>query len=475
MLRLPVLILWVSLVPLALTIQATPAAAGMCDGDDDAAATLLLPYFEVNLDNPAAGNTLFSINNAFAEPALAHVTLWTDWSHPTVAFDVFLTGYDVQQVNLADLFLNGNLPVTADEQSDPVDTTSPHGGFRPSGGYIPGSTFPEQDGSFSMCEQFLPFYTNPLIVGAIGERVVNGHTGQPVPNSGFGCLGADFGDNIARGYVTIDRVNRCSIAFPSERDENYFESGGVGIASNQNQLWGDWIYFDTVKGFAHGDSLVHIEALDGFDAVGSGTSDPTVPGPATGYTFYSRYADFGEDNREPLGVTWAARYLNNALFEPGGTELFVWRDPTVDEAEQSEGFGYVCGAPGQAGSGPEWHPLDESLVLAFDEYENSVQICQTCPVCDPPSPDDYPHCFPLAAQRLTSTDLGYIGESPPWGAGWLYLDLRFPYPDDTAFGDLSQSYVFVTHSAVGLLSVGLPALELTSACDTFDDSQTPDV
>jgi hypothetical protein len=38
--------------------------------DDVPAATLLLPYFEVDLDNPAGVTTLFSINNASAAPAL---------------------------------------------------------------------------------------------------------------------------------------------------------------------------------------------------------------------------------------------------------------------------------------------------------------------------------------------------------------------------------------------------------------------
>ena len=38
------------------------------------AATLLLPYFEVEYDNPSGLTTLFSIHNVFAEPAVVHVT-----------------------------------------------------------------------------------------------------------------------------------------------------------------------------------------------------------------------------------------------------------------------------------------------------------------------------------------------------------------------------------------------------------------
>ena len=93
-----------------------PAFGEMCTMDAVPAATLLVPYFEVNLDecgNPGTQNTtLFSINNASAAPALAHVTFWTDWSAPTIDFDIFLTGYDIQTINLRDVF-DGNIPITS--------------------------------------------------------------------------------------------------------------------------------------------------------------------------------------------------------------------------------------------------------------------------------------------------------------------------------------------------------------------------
>ena len=460
---------------LCLLLSTTaPAGAGMCDLDADPAATLLLPYFQVDLDNPAAGNTIFTINNAWSEPALAHVTFWTDWSHPTIDFDIFLTGYDVQQVNLADIFATGNLPITGDLQSDPFDLVSPHGGYRPNGGLITQS-HPEWDGSFTDCANFFPFYVNPLIQGTNFERLVDGHTGQPISSADNACFGSDLGDDVARGYITIDSVNRCSVEFPSEQDEGYFESGGMGIANNANQLWGDWIYVDRQNGFAHGDSLVHIEALDGFDALGDGTADPAVSDPANGYTFYARYSTAGEDNREPLGTTWGTRYLNNDLFAPGGTQLTVWRDSTFDESDGD--LGYACGSPLDDDAGPSWHPMNESLVLAFDEYENAIDLCSrmSCGVCSQKFVSFDIECFPLSTQRMSSGDIGFSGVEPPWGAGWLYLDLRFPEGEEGQAGRLSQSWVSATHSAQGLFSVGLPAVELSSACQAFDESMTPDI
>src|SRR6185295_16836502 len=86
------------------------ALAVICTIDDVPAATLLLPYFEVDLSNPNGVTTLFSINNASATAILAHVVVWSDLSIPVLDFNIYLTGYDVQTVNLRDIFVGGILP-----------------------------------------------------------------------------------------------------------------------------------------------------------------------------------------------------------------------------------------------------------------------------------------------------------------------------------------------------------------------------
>src|SRR6476659_2952750 len=111
---------------LLLPLVALPAAAEICTIDDVPAATLLLPYFEVDLNSQNGVQTLFSINNASASAAVAHVTVWTDWSIPTLDFDVYLTGCDVQTINVRDLF-NGFVPITADAGADPGDHISHKG------------------------------------------------------------------------------------------------------------------------------------------------------------------------------------------------------------------------------------------------------------------------------------------------------------------------------------------------------------
>src|SRR5215213_9112386 len=54
-----------------------------CDIGTTPAATLLLPYFEVDVNNTnraTAQTTLFTITNTSSFPQIAHVVVYTDWS-----------------------------------------------------------------------------------------------------------------------------------------------------------------------------------------------------------------------------------------------------------------------------------------------------------------------------------------------------------------------------------------------------------
>ena len=263
---------WLMALVAAMAFHA-PTRAELLTPDAVPAATLLLPYFEVDLDgnSSSAITTLFAINNASAAPALAHVILWTDLGVPTFTFDVYLTGYDVQRLSLRDVFVDGLLPLLPFALSD--------------------------GGAGNTCEE--------LNTGQLTEEQLThiqaAHTGQASQTFGNQCSGFPHGDKIARGYVTIDNVLECSSAIPG--DEGYFDSGGEGIASNFNQLWGDYAIIDPGKDLAHGEPLVHIEAVDVLVATG-GAGAPA-------YTFYTRLVGgTGADGREPLPSTWATRYFH---------------------------------------------------------------------------------------------------------------------------------------------------------------------
>ena len=192
--------LWIACL---LAVLAAPAFAVIGTVDDVPAASLLLPYFEVDLDDPSGVTTLMSINNASATAVLVHVTVWTDLSIHVLDFNVYLTGYDVQSINLRDVLQNGNLPVTASAGQDPTDSISPQGPI-------------SQDINFASCSGILA-YDNPALDAIYLDHVQSSLTGQPsTVFFGGSCAGVDHGDRIARGYVTADTVNACSLDFPGQ-------------------------------------------------------------------------------------------------------------------------------------------------------------------------------------------------------------------------------------------------------------------
>lgn len=435
----------VAVAMLGLMAAGGSAHAEMGTIDAVPAATLLLPYFEVNLNDVNGVTTLFSINNASATAVLAHVTLWTDQGIPTFNFDVYLTGYDVQTINIRDIF-NGILPVTADDGADPGDTSSPSSGISNQGLLSQDINFPGVTGP---CGDPSTLYNapDPTLPAKIAH-IKNAHTGQfsAILN---GCSGSNYGDGLARGYITVDTVNSCTLLFPS--DPGYFQS----VATFQNALWGDYFFVDSSQNFAQGDNLVHIEACqpgNGFIGVGNGAGHcPLAPGD---YSFYARYvAGAAADQREPLATTYATRYLNGGNFD-GGTSLLVWRDTKLPPSGPA-GV-HNCAVPGP----PAWFPLSQTDVVSFDEEENATDQCfltdNVAPVIG-----GVQSCFPLATQRISTQGGNVIAEDMniTTNFGWLYLNLNFSIAGDL-FPGVAQSWVHTVMDAEGRFSVGFAAIQL---------------
>jgi hypothetical protein len=402
------------------------------------AATLLLPYFEVNLKDANGENTLFSVNNASPTAVLAHVVVWSDLSVPVLDFNLYLTGYDVQTINLRDILVNGTLPQTASAGQDPGDTISPQGLF-------------SQDINFASCTGLLP---PPPLPPSFLTHLQSSLTGKPSAVLGNLCAGQNLGDNLARGYVTVDTVSNCTLRFPG--DSGYFAPGGIGDATNQNALWGDYFSVNPGRNLAEGETLVHIEAS-------ATDSETSVPGQ---YTFYGRYVGWtAADNREPLATVFAARYVNGGLFS-GGTSLVVWRDSKVSQGA------FTC--PVAAGVRPSWYPLGQDGIVVFDEDEHP-SVPDTFPVSpQPPGQSFIP--FPAETQRVR---VGGPTFPVPFEFGWMYLDLNTvagnlnPSEDPTR----AQAWVVIIMEAGsagaaqakdgsnnGRYSVGFDALRADCAC-----------
>jgi hypothetical protein len=408
--------LW-SLVLLSLLTGGGTASAITCGIEAMPAATLLLPYFEVDLANPTGVTTLFSINNTSANAILAHVVVWSDLSVPVFLFNVYLTGYDVQAINLADIFVRGALPQTASAGQDPNDTISPQGTL-------------SQDINFASCQGQLPTGTLPA---TFITHLQTALTGQFSSLLG-GCAGLAYGDNIARGYITVDTVNNCTLRFPG--DAGYFAGDGTGDATDQNVLAGDYYYVNSGTNRADGDTLVHIQA----DPIDPETS-------ASGqYTFYGRYVNWTAiDHRQPLATTFFARYLNGGPFS-GGTNMATWRDSKVRQGA------FKCGTP------PAWYPLTQARMVIFDEQEHPSI----------PSPSILP--FPAAAE---STKVGGAALPTPFNFGWILYDLNAtagtaPPEDPLA----QQAWMTVIFSALGRYSIGFSATQLDTAKDRVRGCRT---
>jgi hypothetical protein len=457
------------------------AIAEICTIDDVPAATLLLPYFEVDLSNPNGITTLFSVNNASAAAAVAHVTLWTDESIPTLDFDVYLTGYDVQTINLRDIF-NGILPRTADDGVDPdspgvTATAISNQGALSLPDAIGDANFAGTSGPCGGAGTLYPAFPTPALTPTLIDHIRNSHTGQASPVYG-GCVGLNYGDNIARGYITVDSVNQCNLQFPSST--GYFAPGGTGLANNNNVLWGDYFYVTPGENFAQGETLVHVEACSTVEpppatgaqnpigivqtgpSVGQNADDcPFVPGD---YTFYGRYvAAAGTDQREPLASNFASRFAVGGGFD-GGTDLIVWRDNKL-------ALGAAIPVHSCAVGRFSWVPLNQADVVAFDEAENPQDLCFQGDNFSPPT-GGAETCFPVEAQRvnLTTSDVPF-GSTPAPSAsfGWIFLNLNTTVSGQVAGlpPATAQAWVTTAMSAEGRYAVGYDAIKLDTVCDNL--------
>ena len=392
-------------------LAAVPSAAGVLDGNcrlaNQPAATLLIPYFEVDLRNSSGQTTLFSVNNASSKSVLSRVVLWTDWGVPTLAFDVFLTGYDVQTFNLRDL-LNGELPDTGPEASN-------------------NGTLSAEGTSYAGCGNSGAAGISPQLAVQDVAWLRAAHTGQPVVTAPAAqCAGSGTaGPGVATGYITVDVVNRCSPRTVGSKvntpaDSAYFAAGGTGLASDDNVLWGDFTYVNPQRNTSNGQSAITLVA--DADLLTAGT-----------YTFYGRYVGFdGRDNRIPLSSLYYARYVNGGTFT-GGTDLIVWRDNRRASVN-----------PQACGKTPDWAPLGEMQLVAFDEEENPTSIATGT------------SAFPVATQKV------HVGgttlpTSRPFG--WLMLDLW--HKDSTH----AQAWVGVWMTAEGHFSSGAEALRADDLCN----------
>lgn len=363
-----------------------------CDIGVAPAATLLLPYFEVDTVNRTQ-DTLFTITNVSRFSQIAHVTVWTDWSFPVLDFNIFLTGYDVQGISLSQVLVQGI--VAQNNGTGPTTAQSPVGLL--STNY----TNPNFAASINCASQ--PGQINLTLLAAIRSALT---TGIYNPGGSLTCATAVGGVHAnAIGYITIDVASNCSLALPT--DSTYYTSSMLF----DNVFIGDYQQIGPAPGGttatsidAGGNAMVHIRAVPEGGPAGTPLSTLQTNLP---FTFYDRYTpalNRTVDRRQPLPALWAARYIQ------GGTGAFatnykIWR----------EGFpGGSCGTVLQNST------LTITEVIRFDEHENpsTGTPCIVSP-CLPANVANTPET--IAANTASGTFPTLAGADV---GGWMYLNLN---------------------------------------------------
>jgi hypothetical protein len=385
-------LLFASLLLCGSALAAVPSSINnddSCDVKVGPAATLLLPYFEVNTNPTVQGQTtLFTITNVTRYPQIAHVTIWTDWSFPVLSFNLFLTGYDVQAINLYDVIVRGVIA----PPSGTTPATTP-GALSASGGNL---------------RPTLDCASNPSLLPASITTAVRTAltTGVFIPGGGAASCSTTGGvHQNAIGYATIDVVANCTNLLPTNpayyTTDLLFDNVLIG---DYQQLGGSPSGTGAASVLdAAGNPMVHIRAVP--EGGGAGANVPTgLP-----YTFYDRYTPAATrtfDRRQPLPSTFAVRYIQ------GGTGAFatnytIWREGLT-------GPGASCAS----------HINNASIALGefirFDEHENptAFTFSPICVPCGPSAPT-----LPVASSTNTTSSAFPFLVGKDVG-GWMYMNLN---------------------------------------------------
>ena len=450
-----------------------------CDIGVAPAATLLLPYFEVEVNEPAntARTTLFTITNTSYLPQIAHVTLWTDWSFPVIDFNIFLTGYDVQSINLYDVLGGGGRPAfIANDPSGTSSNTEPANNTTEVGAFAN----PEQDNenpnflgtALTDCAVLPGRIPTELLADAVGLLTTGQSAGNVIPTCSSRVGGNHPG--LAIGYVTIDVAATCSLNLPTV--QAYFTTEILF----DNVLIGE--YYDinpdpavtggTAGNYAGGNPMVHIRAVPEGGPAGAVVAT-NLP-----YTFYDRYTPTLTrrlDRRQPLPSVFAARWIEGGATD-FSTEYKIWREGVTISTSPCTDYDNNAA-------------LDIAQVVRFDEAENANVLTGGGPVISP-QPVGTEGTLPEASQTSVTDTSVFPGLSTAQAGavgGWTYLNLNNGGSTNyssaragfsgagtsvTAGPRQSQNWVIVSMFAEGRYGVDYDAAWLGNGCSPSPSSGT---
>jgi len=459
------------LVALALLAATGTSYAVTCSYDNVPGATLLVPYFKVSrngvtsnaTDIPEGGvDTLVAITNVSFWGVIAHVTVWNKQSAPVLDFNIPMTGYDVAFFRMKDI-LNGKLNVNKPQQTatfatDPCitaigDTQTRYVRFT--------NPDPDNPAQYSV-------YSTPAFSGGFRDKVwhsldegwdyadIVNPPFEDADNPACGTTSLKPMNGDFTGYLTIDVTNYCTQLFPA--DDNFYiydaiATQGWDLNGGPNVLMGDVFFVDpaATAGNISGDTAIALE----YDNRLSWETEKTfyarystVVDDAAGAGVRAGFQFLNGDGREPLGTSYAYRYLNDAA---AGLQTFitVWRSELWDTT------------PGPSPVLPAVTLCDLSYntePISYSTWDNDETRLASSTTPDPSGGDEVvtdPYIW-WEAQRITIS--GSQLTKPEFKGGWTKLS--FPAHNNPNY---AQAYVGIHHTAPGMMiSVGFPATLLNN-------------
>jgi hypothetical protein len=325
---------------------------------------------------------------------------------PVFDFDMLLTGYAQQSIDMQRLLCDGWLPSTGVAVSPPGRLASPVTNFAGCNATAdPANGTPVYGGDGAI---------TPASLASLRAAL----SGVPDPVSGQ-CAGlpglpGTFSPAAPRftAYVTVDSVSACAAPTP-------FAAGFDAVLDDHNVLIGDAVLVNPVNNESVGYAAVALEAADADQLDGA-------------QGFYG----VSEHPREPLPAAWKVNRDSFGGFD-ADVEMIVWRGSTVART------------PFDCAAGPDWYPLNivntngygSRGMFHVDDAGRAILPTWRTP-------------FPRATQRIAM-----LREAPEAGnaSGMTFLNLQHDRQPGGAVG--SQAWAASVSTVAGrlaTLSVGQP-------------------
>ena len=458
---------------LLIIVAAGPSDANICAVDNTPAATLLFPFVVLDYNDFIGGErSLITITNTSSQSQITRITVWTDFGFPILNFNALFTGYDVLELDLAEVFFEGQLPVTVWTPHQTAEGVQDRGPMSHAStlNLSPGLSLAEPEPTNTLGNRCDPtnqaypgLYVTPIPPGFLNLFQGYLQVSQTIPRFYSDDCSQPFGNPYTPSptpwfqtrdpgsstwfYVTVDVVDYCSKLAPNA--QGYFAVD----ARFENVLVGDIVW--SGPGYVAGAPAVHIEADTDLGAVV--TSHPASPFPTSFYHRYAALNDGVSDYREPLPSAWSMRYQGIGT-DFIGTSFLAWKGATSHaNPPDLEAIGSLPYAPDE---------LVATNCLAYTYYawdkdENVVSV--TTPAVEINE-------LPLMTQRVDAEDFQMSGSE-----GWALFIWPPSNWTSAAAGspDIWQTWMGATVDYPGMGRTYMPANPMANwGCFSDQVSQT---